>query len=151
VGGGEGASRGEQQFVTFHLGDGEYGVPIAKIQEIDRAAKMTRVPRAAEYVDGITNLRGEVIPVINARKRFNLPQKDTDERTRVIIMELAGVKTGLLVDSVHEVLNLPTKDIAPPPASLSTTIDRQFISGIGKVDGDKRMLILLDVEKILQR
>ncbi len=149
--GGEGASLGEQQFVTFHLGDGEYGVPIAKIQEIDRAAKMTRVPRAAEYVDGITNLRGEVVPVINARKRFNLPPKDTDERTRVIIMELAGVKTGLLVDSVHEVLNLPTKDIAPPPASLSTTIDRQFISGIGKVDGDKRMLILLDVEKILQR
>jgi len=149
--GGEGASLGEQQFVTFHLGDGEYGVPIAKIQEIDRAAKMTRVPRAAEYVDGITNLRGEVIPVINARKRFNLSQKETDERTRVIIMELAGVKTGLLVDSVHEVLNLPTKDIAPPPASLSTTIDRQFISGIGKVDGDKRMLILLDVEKILQR
>jgi len=149
--GGEGASLGEQQFVTFHLDDGEYGVPIAKIQEIDRAAKMTRVPRAAEYMDGITNLRGEVVPVVNARKRFNLPLKDTNERTRVIIMELDGVKTGLLVDSVHEVLNLASKDIAPPPASLSTTIERQFISGIGKVDGDKRMLILLDVEKILQR
>ncbi len=149
--GGASASLGEQQFVTFRLGDGEYGIPIAKIQEIDRAAKMTRVPRAAEYVDGITNLRGEVVPVINARKRFNLPPRETDERTRVIIMELSGVKTGLLVDSVHEVLNLASKDIAPPPASLSTTIDRQFISGIGKVDGDKRMLILLDVEQILQR
>jgi purine-binding chemotaxis protein CheW len=66
-------------------------------------------------------------------------------------MELNGVKTGLLVDSVREVLNLATKDIAPPPASLSTTIDRQYISGIGKVDGDKRMIVLLDVEKILQR
>src|ERR1035441_3772333 len=65
------ASRDEQQFVTFRLGDGEYGVPISKIQEIDRASKMTRVPRTAEYVDGITNLRGEVVPVINARKRFN--------------------------------------------------------------------------------
>ena len=149
--GADGASLGEQQFVTFRLGDGEYGVPIAKIQEIDRAAKMTRVPRTADYVDGITNLRGEVVPVINARKRFNLPQKEADERTRVIIMELGGVKTGLLVDSVREVLNLASKDIAPPPASLSTTIDRQYISGIGKVDGDKRMIVLLDVEKILQR
>jgi len=152
----ENASLGEQQFVTFRLGDGEYGVPIAKIQEIDRSSKMTRVPRTADYVDGITNLRGEVVPVINARKRFNLPQKEADERTRVIIMELGGVKTGLLVDSVREVLNLASKDIAPPPASLSTTIDRQYISGIGKVDsdkadGDKRMIVLLDVEKILQR
>jgi purine-binding chemotaxis protein CheW len=149
--GGVSAALGEQQFVTFRLGDGEYGVPIAKIQEIDRASKMTRVPRSADYVDGITNLRGEVIPVINARKRFGLPTKETDERTRVIIMELGGVKTGLLVDSVREVLNLASKDIAPPPASLSTTIDRQYISGIGKVDGDKRMIVLLDVEKILQR
>ena len=149
--GGEGATSGEQQFVTFRLGDGEYGIPIAKIQEIDRSSKMTRVPRTADYVDGITNLRGEVVPVINARKRFNLPQKEADERTRVIIMELGGVKTGLLVDSVREVLNLATKDIAQPPASLSTTIDRQYISGIGKVDRDKRMIVLLDVEKILQR
>jgi purine-binding chemotaxis protein CheW len=145
------AALGEQQFVTFRLGDGEYGIPIAKIQEIDRSSKMTRVPRTADYVDGITNLRGEVVPVINARKRFNLPQKEADERTRVIIMELGGVKTGLLVDSVREVLNLATKDISAPPTSLSTTIDRQYISGIGKVDGDKRMIVLLDVEKILQR
>ena len=149
--GGASAALGEQQFVTFRLGDGEYGVPIAKIQEIDRSSKMTRVPRTADYMDGITKLRGEVVPVINARKRFNLPLKEADERTRVIIMELAGVKTGLLVDSVREVLNLATKDIAPPPTSLSTTIDRQYISGIGKVDGDKRMIVLLDVEKILQR
>jgi purine-binding chemotaxis protein CheW len=149
--GAENASLEEQQFVTFLLGDGEYGIPIAKIQEIDRSSKMTRVPRTADYVDGITNLRGEVVPVINARKRFNLAHKEADERTRVIIMELDGVKTGLLVDSVREVLNLASKDTAPPPASLSTTIDRQYISGIGKVDGDKRMIVLLDVEKILQR
>ena len=145
------ASLGERQFVTFRLGDGEYGIPIAKIQEIDRSSKMTRVPRSADYVDGITNLRGEVIPVVNARKRFQLPQKEADERTRVIIMELGGVKTGLLVDSVHEVLNLAGKDIAPPPTSLSTEIDRQYISGIGKLNGDKRMVVLLDVEKILER
>ena len=149
--GGESVTLGEQQFVTFRLGDGEYGVPIGQIQEIDRSSKMTRVPRAADYMDGITNLRGEVIPVVNARKRFHLPQKETDERTRVIIMELGGIKTGLLVDSVREVLKLAKKDIAPPPSSLSTAIDQQFISGIGKLDGDKRMVVLLDVEKILRR
>jgi purine-binding chemotaxis protein CheW len=149
--GGASAVRDEQQFVTFRLDEGEYGVPISKVQEIDRSSKMTRVPRTADYMDGITNLRGEVVPVINARKRFHLPQKESDERTRVIIVEVAGVKTGLLVDSVREVRNLASKDIAVPPASLSTTIDRQYISGIGKVDGDKRMIVLLDVEKILQR
>jgi purine-binding chemotaxis protein CheW len=149
--GGRSAALDEQQFVTFRLGDGEYGVPISKIQEIDRSSKMTRVPRTADYMDGITNLRGEVVPVINARKRFQLPQKEADERTRVIIMEVEGVKTGLLVDSVREVLNLASKDIAPPPTSLSATIDRQYICGIGKVNGDKRMIVLLDVEKILQR
>lgn len=147
----EGKSLGEQQFVTFRLGQGEYGIPISRIQEIDRSSKMTRVPRTADYVDGITNLRGEIVPVINARKRFHLDHQEANEQTRVIIMEVNGVKTGMLVDSVREVLNLPAKDIAPPPASLSTTIDRQYISGIGKVDGDKRMIILLDVEKILQR
>lgn len=145
------AALDERQFVTFHLGEGEFGVPIAKIQEIDRASKMTRVPRTADYVDGITNLRGEVVPVINARKRFALPAKEADERTRVLIMDVAGVKTGLLVDSVHEVLSLSTRDIASPPSSLATTVDRQFISGIGKIDGDKRMLILLDVERTLER
>ena len=149
--GGEKGGLGEQQFVTFRLGEGEYGIPIAKIQEIDRASKMTRVPRTPDYMDGITNLRGEVVPVINARKRFGLAEKVTDERTRVIIMELRGLKTGLLVDSVREVLNLADKDVAAPPASLSTEIDRQYISGIGKVDGDKRMIVLIDVDKVLQR
>lgn len=146
-----GESRGEEQFVTFRLGDGEYGIPISKIQEIDRASEMTRIPRAAEYMDGITNLRGEIIPVINARKRFKLALKETDERTRVIIMDLDGTKTGLLVDSVREVLSLPVKDIEPPPVSLSSAIDRQYISAIGKVEAGKRMIVLLDTTVIMKR
>lgn len=147
----DGATLGEEQFVTFRLADGDYGVPISKVQEIDRSSRMTRVPRTAAYMDGITNLRGEVVPVINARKRFQLPAEEADERTRVIIMEVGGLKTGLLVDSVREVLSLARKDIAPAPPSLTTSIDRQYISGIGKVDGDKRMIVLLDVEKILEK
>ncbi len=141
----------EVQLVTFLLGDEEYGVPISQIQEIDRLARITKVPKAAEFIEGITNLRGEVIPVLDTRKRFGLEVKPSDDRTRIIIVDLGGVKTGLVVDSVREVLNLARKDIAPPPEAIGSGIDQQFISGIGKVDAGKRMIVLLDVEKILSR
>ncbi len=143
--------RSEVQLVTFMLGAEEYGVPISQIQEIDRLAKITKVPKAAEFIEGITNLRGEVIPVLDTRKRFDLEVKPSDDRTRIIIVDLGGVKTGLVVDSVREVLNLATKDIAPPPEAIGSGIDQHFISGIGKVDAGKRMIVLLDVEKILSR
>ena len=90
----------EVQLVTFMLGAEEYGVPISQIQEIDRLAKVTKVPKAAEFIEGITNLRGEVIPVLDTRKRFDLEVKPSDDRTRIIIVDLGGVKTGLVVDSV---------------------------------------------------
>jgi chemotaxis signal transduction protein len=141
----------EIQLVTFMLGAEEYGVPISQIQEIDRLAKITKVPKAAEFIEGITNLRGEVIPVLDTRKRFELEIKPSDDRTRIIIVDLGGIKTGLVVDSVREVLNLAKKDIAPPPEAIGSGIDQRFISGIGKVDAGKRMIVLLDVEKILSR
>jgi chemotaxis signal transduction protein len=141
----------EVQLVTFLLGAEEYGVPISQIQEIDRLAKITKVPKAAAFIEGITNLRGEVIPVLDTRKRFDLEVKPSDDRTRIIIVDLGGVKTGLVVDSVREVLNLARKDIAPPPEAIGSGIDQQFISGIGKVDAGKRMIVLLDVERILSR
>jgi len=141
----------EVQLVTFLLGEEEYGIPISQIQEIDRIAKITKVPKAAEFIEGITNLRGEVIPVLDTRKRFDLEVKPSDDRTRIIIVDLGGIKTGLVVDSVREVLNLAKKDIAPPPEAIASAIDQQFISGIGKVDAGKRMIVLLDVERILSR
>ena len=147
--GGQGLS--EVQLVTFMLGAEEYGIPISQIQEIDRLAKITKVPKAAEFIEGITNLRGEVIPVLDTRKRFELEEKPSDDHTRIIIVDLGGIKTGLVVDSVREVLNLATKDIAPPPEAIGSGIDQHFISGIGKVDAGKRMIVLLDVEKILSR
>ena len=147
----DGQELSEVQLVTFLLGDEEYGVPISQIQEIDRLAKITKVPKAAQFIEGITNLRGEVIPVLDTRKRFDLEVKPPDDRTRIIIVDLGGVKTGLVVDSVREVLNLARKDIAPPPEAIGSGIDQQFISGIGKVDAGKRMIVLLDVEKILSR
>jgi chemotaxis signal transduction protein len=141
----------EAQLVTFMLGGEEYGVPISQIQEIDRLTKITKVPKAARFVEGVTNLRGEVIPVLDTRKRFDLEAKEPDDRTRIMIVELGGVKTGLIVDSVREVLSLSKTDIAPPPDAINSGIDQQFISGIGKVDSGKRMVVLLDVQKILSK
>ncbi|HZU26942.1 MAG TPA: chemotaxis protein CheW [Bryobacteraceae bacterium] len=141
----------EVQLVTFMLSGEEYGVPISQIQEIDRLSKITKVPKAAQFIEGVTNLRGEVIPVLDTRKRFELEAKASDDRSRIIIVELGGVKTGLIVDSVREVLSLPRKDIAPPPEAIHSGIDQRFISGIGKVDSGKRMVVLLDVEKILSK
>ncbi len=146
-----GVESSEIQLVTFILGAEEYGVPISQIQEIDRLGKITKVPKAAEFIEGITNLRGEVIPVLDTRKRFDLEVKAPDDRTRIIIVDMGGVKTGLVVDSVREVMNLAKKDIAPPPETIGSGIDQQFISGIGKVDAGKRMIVLLDVQKILCR
>jgi len=142
----------EVQLVTFMLAEEEYGVPISQIQEIDRLSRITKVPKAAQFIEGITNLRGEVVPVLDTRKRFELAVKPSDDRTRVMIVDIGGVKTGLVVDSVREVLNLARKDIAPPPEAIgSAGAQQQFISGIGKVDAGKRMIVLLDVKRILSR
>ena len=141
----------EVQLVTFMLGEEEYGVPISQIQEIDRLSKITKVPKAAQFIEGITNLRGEVIPVLDTRKRFELAVKPSDDRTRIMIVDIGGVKTGLVVDSVREVLSLARKDIAPPPEAIGSGGTQQFISGIGKVDAGKRMIVLLDVMRILSR
>jgi chemotaxis signal transduction protein len=145
----KGQEMAEEQLVTFVLDKEEFGIPISQIQEIDRVSQITRVPKSPSFVEGVTNLRGEVIPVINTRKRFGMEVKAVDDRTRVIIVDLNGAKTGLLVDSVRENLNLPKKDIAPPPHAIQSGVDSRFISGIGKVDNGKRMIVLLNVEQIL--
>jgi purine-binding chemotaxis protein CheW len=139
----------EVQLVTFMLGDEEYGVPISTLKEIDRLAKITKIPNAARFVEGVTNLRGEVIPVLDTRKRFGLEATEYNDRTRLIVVEQNGTKTALVVDSVREVLRLSNSDIAPPPESIQSGIDQKFIAGIGKVEPGNRMVVLLDVEKIV--
>jgi chemotaxis signal transduction protein len=147
----ENAQEEEVQLVTFLLGQEEYGIPIARIQEIDRLSKITQTPKAPKFVEGVTNLRGEVIPVLSTRTLFALEAKASDDHTRVIIVDLGGAKTGLVVDSVKQVLSISSRNIAPPPASISNGVDGQFISGIGKVEDGKRMIVLLDVGKVLTR
>ncbi len=145
------AASDEVQLVTFILGNEEYGIPIAQIQEIDRLSKITKVPKAADFVEGVTNLRGEVVPVVDTRKRFDLGLRDADDHTRIIIVDLNGVKTGLVVDSVREVLSLSRADIADPPATVQSGIEQQFVSGIGTVDNGKRIIFLLNIEEVLPK
>ncbi len=119
---------------------------ILKVQEIVRSMEMTRVPSAPDFVEGVVNLRGRVIPIIDMRKRFGLERKEHDSRTRIIVIDMNGVVTGFVVDSVSEVLRLPRNTIEPPPPVVAG-IESEYISGVGKLED--RLLILLDMDSLL--
>jgi len=138
----------ECQLVTFYLGEEEYGIPITRIQEINRVGKITRVPHTPDFVEGVTNLRGEIIPVIDLRKRLGLEERPLDDRTRLVIVQINGKKTGFIVDRVQEVARLQAEQLEAPPQMLETEIDLAFISSIAKLDGG-RMIIVLDIDHIL--
>jgi len=141
----------EQQLVTFYLGDEEYGFEITQVQEINRLGDVTRLPKAPSFVAGVTNLRGQVVPLINLRQRFNLEAKEADDRTRIIIIELSGHRTGIIVDQVNEVLRMPAKDIESTPSIVNTSTagESEFMSGVCKVDNGDRMILLMDTVKLL--
>jgi len=137
----------ERQYVSFILAGEEYGVSILKVQEIIRFTKLTRVPHASEFVEGVLNLRGRVIPVIDLRKRFNLPgQQERDRNARIVVVEVDGKTVGMIVDGVSEVLQVSQKDIEPPPP-LGAKVRVDFIEGMAKVG--ERLMILLEIDKIL--
>jgi purine-binding chemotaxis protein CheW len=136
----------EMQLVSFQLGDEEYGVDILKVQEINRMLAISKIPRAPEFIDGIINLRGKVIPIINLRKRFGLEKKANDKQTRIVVVNINGKVVGIVVDSVSEVLRMPSNTIEPPPSVVSSGAGADYIKGVGKI-GEK-LLILLDLEKL---
>lgn len=136
------------QLVTFRLGNEEFSLDILRVQEIIRHMDLTRVPRTPEFVEGVINLRGRVIPVLDLRKRFGLPADEKTNETRIIVVDVDNRTVGLKVDAVSEVLRLPADTVEPPPA-IVTGAESDYIKGVGKLDG--RLLILLDVEKILTR
>ncbi len=138
-----------ERFVTFTIDNEDYGINIMEVQEINRVSTITRVPKAPSFIDGVINLRGEVIPVIDIRKRFELTPKAIDERTRVIITDLSGKKTGLIVDRVNEVLGIPKSNIEPTPDIILSNAGSEFLQGVGKVDEGKRMILIINVDKIL--
>lgn len=134
------------QLVSFNIGDEEFGVDILKVQEINRTLEVTRVPNAPEYVDGVINLRGKVIPVIDLRRRFGMPRKEHDKNTRIIVVELSGKVVGFVVDAVREVLRIP-KSVTEPPPSIVTGVEADYITAVGKLED--RLLTLLDLDKVL--
>ncbi len=126
----------EQQLVVFDLADEGFGVDISAVREIIRLQEITQVPRTPEFVEGVINLRGKVIPVIDLRKRFGL----------TVVVDIGDQDIGVIVDAVKEVLRIPT-DSVEPPASVITTADSVYILGIAKLDS--RLIILLDLQKVL--
>lgn len=139
------ASNELKQLVSFHLGGEEYAMEILGVQEIIRMVQPTRLPNTAEFVEGVINLRGQVVPVIGLRKRFGLAEKSFDSQTRIVVLETSGATVGFVVDSVSEVLRIPANTVEPPPRMARQ--GREFVSGIGKLEG--RLLLLLDTEKLL--
>lgn len=134
------------QLVVFGLGTEEYGVPITQVQEINRLITPTKIPQTPSFVEGIINLRGKVIPVIDLKKRFQLPLTAHGENTRIIVVNIGEHTVGIIVDAVTEVLRLPLQSVEPPPGMISG-IAIEYLKGVGKV-GD-RLLILLDLDKVL--
>lgn len=134
------------QLVTFTLDKEEYAVDILKVQEINRIVEITRIPNSPDYIEGVINLRGKVIPVINLRKKFGLNNRDTDDTSRVIIMDIQGVTNGLIVDSVSEVLRIPSNIVEPPPP-MAAAMSSRFIQGIAKLEN--RLIILIDIDKMI--
>jgi purine-binding chemotaxis protein CheW len=139
----------EEQLVTFTIKNEEYGLRIMQVQEINRLSSITDVPRAPQFIDGLTNLRGNVIPVVNVRSLFGLEKAEVDDRTRIIIVDIGGNKTGLRVDEVKEVLRLSRSSIEETPTIVTSTGANHYMDGICKIDNGKRMVVLLNVDKIL--
>ena len=137
------------QLVIFQLAGEEFGVEIMQVQEIIRMPEITRIPQSPEYVEGVINLRGKIIVVINLDTRFNLNSKELDDDSRIIIVEVGESVVGMVVDSVSEVLRLATSNVEPAPEIISTKIRADYLKGVGKLDD--RLLILLDLEKVLSK
>ncbi len=134
------------QLVTFSIGEEEFGVDILKVQEIIRTMEITKVPRAPEFVEGVINLRGKVIPIIDLRRRFGLDSREHDKHTRIIVIEINNMIVGFVVDSVSEVLRIPANTVEPPPPVVAG-LESEYISGVGKLED--RLLILLDLDRLL--
>jgi purine-binding chemotaxis protein CheW len=140
-------SNRELQIVGFRVGNETYGVPITALHEIVRVPEITAVPDAPDYMEGVINLRGKIVSVIDLRKRFGIKETTASRRNRILVVEYNGRLSGLIVDSASEVLKIPPADIEPPPAVLQEG-GLNCVTGLGKYQG--RLIMLLDTSKILE-
>ena len=136
----------ERQLVVFGIADEEFGVDIIQVQEIVRLQEITKVPNAPAFVEGIINLRGRVIPLVDLRKRFNFSQKEHDDDSRIIVTTIEENLIGIIVDSVAEVLRIEEEAIEPAPPIVAG-VGREYLEGVGKIDN--RLIVLLELEQIL--
>jgi len=144
----EGAGSGAElvQMVSFAVGGEDYGIGIQTVKEVIKIKNITQLPKTPSFVRGVINLRGDVIPVIDLREKFGLPQEDYTDKTRVIVVELDGKSIGMVVDSVSTVINIAQNDIEPPP-SLVGGLSAEFLKGVGKIG--EELIILINIEKVL--
>jgi purine-binding chemotaxis protein CheW len=133
------------QLVTFVVGTEEYAIPILRVQEINRMMQITRVPQSPEFVDGVINLRGKIIPVVDLRTRFGLDRLKMTSENRIIVVEVSGRVIGFTVDKVNEVLRIDAGIVDDPPTMVSG-VDTDYVEGVGKLDD--RLLILLNLVKL---
>ncbi len=135
------------QYLVFSGQYQEFGIQAMRIQEIVPLSGMTKVPSAPPHIEGILNLRGRLVSVIDFRKRFGFPPKDHDEDTRIIMVEHHGFPTGVIVDSVAEVIRIPDEKVQQLPEYSTVAVMEGYITGVGMLD--KRLVILLDIDRIL--
>jgi purine-binding chemotaxis protein CheW len=133
------------RFLTFSLGEEIYGIEIEYVTEIIGLQQITKIPEVAEYIKGIINLRGKIIPVIDMRLKFNKEPIEYDDRTCIVVVDTQEMVVGLIVDKVAEVLTIEDEDISPPP-SYKSGIRNRYIRGIGKIDDE--VTLLLDCKKL---
>ncbi len=136
------------QVVGFRVGRENLGVPISLVHEIVRLMEITAVPDSPDFIEGVINLRGKIIPVIDLRKRFGEKEIKPSKKNRILVAEIMGKIVGLVVDAASEVVKIPPSDIEPPPNVFGEN-DVNYVTGVGKVGG--RLVILVDLGKIMQR
>lgn len=136
----------EIQLVVFSLGREEFAVEVTQVREIMRMEEITRMPKTPAYVEGIINLRGQIIAVIDLAKRLNLESAESSVETRIIVVETGEAKVGMIVDSVSEVLRVSAEAVEPSP-TLATEVSAAYLQGV--VKQDNRLIILLDLTKVL--
>lgn len=141
------AATPKQEFLTFRLGTEGYGIDILKVQEIRGWEQPTTIANAPDFIKGVINLRGVIVPILDLRVKFRLPETKYDEFTVVIILNVASRVVGVVVDSVSDVLSLDPDTIRPTPEFASATFDTKYITGLTNVD--EGLLIMLDIEKLM--
>ena len=134
------------KFLTFQLQDEEYGLEILKVREIMGILNITPVPQTPDYIKGVINLRGAVIPVVDLRLKFSLQEDEYDQKTCIIVVDVGGVMMGIVVDTVSEVMDIEAADIERAP-SFGASLNTDYILGMGKVE--EKVKILLDINKVL--